>query len=106
MTQGKEAVVEEDVVFPVEIETVGCDLPGFEGVEVDINVFATETDLESLTNRLRNGSAQNVVKDVRNWPKKFGPAPYGKGAPVVFTAWVAQRAVSKALSQYISDPNF
>lgn len=96
----------EGTVEQGAIQTVTCDLNGFVGVEVDINVFATETDLESLTNKLRNGSEQNVVLAVRNWPRKFGPEPYGKGAPVIFTAWVARRAVSMAMDQYISDPNF
>ena len=94
------------VKIPEVIETVVCDLSGFQGVEVDVNVMANSDQLDGLSRILRSGEEQNVIKDIRHWPSDlYGSEPFGASSPVVFNAWVAQQCVSQALAQYINDPN-
>jgi hypothetical protein len=87
------------------IITVRCPLPGFEAVEIDYNLMASEKQIDLWTKSLGTLGADSIVADVRGWPKSHGEDAFGADSPMAFRIWACQRGMQDAVKAFVADPN-
>ena len=81
-----------------------CPIPGLEGVAVTYNLMTTEAELDAFQKSIGTAPGR-IVESVQGWPGgEFGPEPLGKDAPMHFRVW-AMKQVTKAIAEYMADPN-
>jgi len=87
--------------------TVRCPLPTLEGVTVTYNMMASQAEFDAFGKALGgNGTARPVISQVEGWPvERYGPDPFGPGAPLAFLIWVVGEGLKTAITGYIGDPN-
>ncbi len=85
--------------------TVRCPIPAFKGVTIEVNVLADTEEMNALTNQLRNGQPQNMVRNVQGWNEKRHNKLFSPKAPMIFIVWITRNAVGDAMNEYLADPN-
>lgn len=91
-----------DIQFPPKWVKVECPLPGFEGVTVEVNVYATQAQANAI-NASEGDSVDGIVRNIESWP--YDADPWSKDVPMAWTAWLNRRSFSEAMEKYLADPN-
>jgi hypothetical protein len=83
-------------------QTIGCELPGLEGVQVTYDLMASEEQVNAWQQSL--GSVNDgVVAEVTGWPEGRGE-PFGPQAPLAFRIWTVQGGYQEAVRRFAADP--
>ena len=81
--------------------TVQCDLPGFETFAVSYNVWASQEDVEELTDSIGEPVSVDrsaVIMDISGWPEDSYPArPFSKKATFLISICVFRDAIRNVL---------
>lgn len=89
--------------------TVQCDLPGFETFAVTYNVWASQEDVEALTDSIgepAEADRSKVIMDMHGWPEAEYPGgPFSRKAPFLMQIWVCRDGIRRAFVNYATDPN-
>lgn len=82
---------------------VNCPLRGFEGISVEVNVFASQGDIDMVkTSKSRNRGL--IMRDIEGWPDGYDPWD-DTNTPLIFRTWLNNDSWIEAKKQYLDDPN-
>ena len=82
---------------------VNCPLRGFESVSVEVNVFASQGDID-LVKSSKSRNRKLIMRDIEGWPDGYDPWDE-TNTPIIFRTWLNNDSWLAARKQYLDDPN-